>query len=232
MAQKKFMENLMVCRTTLVFFEVLFFVSVCCAQRKDTSSASSKSPSSARRNVGRYDEVEHAKESDLVLFGKVVEVVDLPGPSSELFHSEALVRIDSALKGTPTFKTVILLKQSGSISENNSHHKIAVSGETTFKVGERSIFFLQRPDKNNYLISPFIQGGFYYNPLAKQNDQSHYKTSFYGRQFLNELPDSVFFGDYGCRDVIINDTVFVPRGRETVESLVKKIRDLSQTINH
>jgi hypothetical protein len=142
------------------------------------------------------NEVEHARESDLVVFGEVMEVKDLPGPSSELFHSEALVRIDSTIKGKANFETLILLRQSGAISEFNSH---VVSGEANFKVGERSIYFLCRPDKDNYLTSPFVQRGLYSVSQLKQNDKTNYKTSFYGKQSLGDLPYCFLFVILTCR---------------------------------
>ena len=226
------MENLMVYRTALVFAEVLFAISAGHTQQKDTSAVSGSNPSSTRKNVSKYDILEHAKVSDLVVIGEVVKVEDLPGPSSELFHSEALVRVDSVLKGKVNFNTLILLRMSGPLSDKGNISP-RWSFDANFKIGERGIYFFHRPTRDNFLTSPFIQRGLYslHRP-SEENDHSHYKTSFYGRQSLNELPDSVFWGSHVCRDVIINGALKLPSGVETVESVAKKIRSLSPVLNH
>jgi len=228
------MENLIVNRTALVFVEVLFFITTCCAQQKDISAVSGTNPSSIRKNVTKYDEIEHARESDLVVIGEVVELEDLPSPSLEVFHSEALVRIDSVLKGTANFKTLILLRRSGPISDRGNLSP-TISVDAHFKVGERGIYYFHRPNRDNYLTSPYIQRGLFslLRPLTpEEKAQAHFKATFYGKQSLSELPDSVFWGDNVCRDVIRNGSINLPPGRETVESVAKRIRSLSPIINH
>ena len=221
-------------RTALAFVEILFVITTCCAQQKDTSAVSGTHASSVRKNVSKYDEIEHARESDLVVIGEVVELEDLSNPSLEVFHSEALVRIDSVLKGTANFKTLMLLRMSGPISDKGNLSP-TISVDAHFKAGERGIYYFHRPNRDNFLTSPYIQRGLFSllrPPTPEENAQAHFKVSFYGKQSLSELPDSVFWGDSVCRDVIRNDSLNVPSGREAVESVAKKIRSLSPIINH
>ncbi len=224
----------MVYRTAFVFIEVLFAISTCYAQQKDTGTVSVKNASSTLKNVTKYDEIEHARESDLVVIGEVVELEDLPSPSLEVFHSEALVRIDSVLKGTANFNTLILLRMSGPISDKGNLSP-TISVDAHFTLGERGIYYFHRPNRDNFLTSPYIQRGLFslLRPLTpEEKAQAHFKATFYGKQSLSELPDSVFWGDNVCRNVIRNDSINVLSGREAVESVAKKIRNLSPMINH
>lgn len=216
----------------VLFVGFLWVFTTCYAQKEEASAGSGKNSSVTQTSRSKYDEVYHAIVSDLVVIGEVVKVEDLPGPSTELFHSEALVKIDSVLRGKANFKILILLRQSGPLSDKGNI-RTRWSLDATFKVGERGIYFLHRPERDNYLTSPYIQRGLYslHRPPEK-NDQSHYKTSFYGKQSLSELPDSVFWGDHVCRDGIINGMIRYPWGTETVDTVAKEIRNLSPVINH
>jgi hypothetical protein len=212
-----------------ILFAILFYFVTCFGQEQTkTDSSINKSITNYSNNIvdnGIYDEIYHAKVVDLVVIGEVVKLADLPGLSTELFHSEAIVKIDSVLKGKANFNTVILLRLSGpltdkGISPNNSL-------DASFKVGENAIYFLLRSEKNTFLTSPFIQKGLYslHRPPDK-DDKSIYKTSFYSKKSLSELPDSVFWGSHVCRDVIVNDSVHYKWGTFDTKTVVKEIKTL------
>jgi len=164
----------------------------------------------------KYDEVYHAMVSDLVVVGEVIEVMDLPGPSSELFHSEAIVKIDSVLRGMANFGTLILLRMSGPVSDDRNISPIW-SSDGIFKKGEHGIFFLHRPETDNFLVSPFIQ--------------SHFKT-YDGKESLRDLPDSVFYGDHVCMDIISNGGLKYPWGTFKLGTVAKEIRTLLPSTEH
>ncbi len=122
---------------------------------------------------------------------------------------------------------------SGPISDKGNLSP-GISVDAHFHVGERGIYLFHRPDRDNFLTAPFIQRGLFSllrPPTPEESAQLNYKVSFYGRPSLSELPDSVFWGDSVCRDVIIDGSLNLPSGKETVESVAKKIRNLSPIIN-
>ncbi len=179
----------------------------------------------------KADEIEHAKEVDLVIIGEVVKVNNLPGPSSEVFHSEAIIKIDSILKGKANFKKVVLLRMSGPITDKKFTAKISV--DANFKIGQRCIFFLIRPVKSNFLTSPFIQKGIYSfdHPYNKDVDAT-FKPTFNGQKSLSDLPDSVFWGDNKCKDLVISDSVHYRWGTFDLKTVIKEIKTLKQSPGH
>lgn len=211
----------------VLFLGLLDVFTTCYAQEKKASEVSSKNIVAIQAGRSQYDAAYHAKVSDLVVIGEVVKIRDIPGPSTELFHSEALVKIDSVIKGKANFKIVILLRMSGPLSDRgNISPKWSL--DANFKVGERGVYFLHHPARDNFLTAPYVQRGLYSLPrMPEKDDQSHYKTSFYGKQSLSELPDSVFWGDNVCRDIIKNGSVSYPWGIEKIDTIAKKIRNLN-----
>lgn len=200
---------------TLVFITFLFVVITCHAQQKESGAASGNNPAVTQSKRPKYDEVYHAMVSDLVVIGEVVNVADMPGPESECFHSKTIVKIDSVLRGKIKGRTLVLLSTSGPITDK--HLIFHWSTDAYLKVGDRGIFFLHRPDRDNFLESPYIQ--------------LHHST-FYGRYSLSDLPDSVFWGDNVCRDAITNGTVDYPWGIIKVDAVIKEIENPNPVDNH
>lgn len=194
------------------------------AQEAVTSGATgTKQASPTIGGRPKYNEIYHANVSDLVVIGQVTKVANLPGPSSELFHSEAVVRIDSVLKGEVNFGKLILLMMSGPITDSGIINRW--SWDANFEVGEQGIFFLHRPDEDHMLTAPFVQRGlFSLGHLPKKGEEQSYKTSFYGRKSQSDLPDSVFWGDNACFNRIVNGVVTYKWGTFTIGTVAREIR--------
>lgn len=155
-----------------------------------------------------YNEVEQAASVDLVVLGSVIHMVPLPGPRTEMFHSEVIVHIDSVLKGSPSFRTVIVKQQSGPLTGDTS---IYSSIEPRFNPGERVVLFLTRPARDSYLNSPFVK--WRYKTLA-------------GSALPGNLPDSVFWVDNKSKFDVKGGEVFYFGKPHSEAQFIRNIRKL------
>lgn len=177
------------------------------AQSKTTDTMSSQTAQRLQA-MKRFNEVEQAALSDLVVIGDVVGKVNIPGPRTEFFHSKVLVKVDSVLRGQTPSDTLVLLLESGPISD-----KIAmrVSTDGTFDIGEHAVFFLKRPETDSYMQAMF--------------SNSRYKT-FFGKRSLALLPKNSFWGGHGRAFLIENDTVFYASGSKDLNEFIRNIEKL------
>lgn len=75
-----------------------------------------------------HDERCHAGLSDLVFIGKVLSIVDIPGPSDDPFHSKVNVLILEVLRGPKQQSdTIQLLRQGGGIITDVTPSKDALA---------------------------------------------------------------------------------------------------------
>ncbi len=120
------------------------------------------------RGEGIEDERCQAATSDLVFIGKVLGIVDMPGSSTEPFHSKVNVQIIEILRGPKQLSdTIQLLRQSGSVTDDSlkskfaphspAGAKITVTKESAtdarYKIGETSVFFADNIEGHPYLTA-------------------------------------------------------------------------------
>jgi hypothetical protein len=138
--------------------------------------------------------------SDLVVIGQVQEIVDMPGPESQPFHSKVLVQVQSVLKGSRDSKKIIeVLRQSGPIDATTS---VKYSTDVNLRPGEKVLLFLVRPEKSGYLAKKFRQ-----------------QLQVSGKNF----PESNFCANYNSDFLIIDDKV-------TMEGKSKELREVERNV--
>ncbi len=126
-------------------------------------------------NPPTFGELVH--EAETIVTGTVMEIRSDWGPRGIAgpIYTHVTVRIESALKGSPT-PTRILRFLGGSVGETT----LAVPGVPTFAVGDRAVFFIA-PEKDS--VSPLVglmHGRFRVQHAADGND---YVALFDGRVF-------------------------------------------------
>jgi len=121
---------------------------------------------------------EQAYNSDYVLLGKVIQIIDRPGPMSEMFHTDVIIRVDSVLKGKVKYKNIIVKQMSGSITNEKKFSRMTSSKDFNFIVGEEVIIF--KIDNKN---SPF---------LNSQYVKDKFKT-FSGKKTVNDLSEDSYW---------------------------------------
>jgi hypothetical protein len=117
---------------------------------------------------------ERSSYYDLIVKGTVVERDYMPLPRSEAFHSNVVIKVDSILKGTLDSKRINIKQQSGPINKDTS---IFVSIEPRFRDGEEVIMFLNIPQHDLYLNSPYLRKT--YKTFNGQKSLSKSTNSFY-----------------------------------------------------
>jgi hypothetical protein len=106
------------------------------------------------RGEGRDERVDAAM-LDMVLIGKVMNIIDLPGPRADPFHSKVVVQIMELLRGPKQAgDTIQLLRQGGPITDYRGGKAIIrVSTESTMRIGETAAFFLTNVYHDSYLTT-------------------------------------------------------------------------------
>lgn len=114
----------------------------------------------------------------MVVIGTVKNIKDTPAPLNEMFHSMALIQIDTVLKGKTNLETIIIRLESGPITGDIKVARILVSDEPRFKIGERYVLFLNKSSNDSYLNSGWVK--------------EKYK-SFNNKKSVSELSDDTFW---------------------------------------
>jgi hypothetical protein len=153
------------------------------------------------------DEMVKAVFSDLVVIGQVQEIVDMPGPDSQPFHSKVLVQVQSVLKGNRDSKKIIeVLRQSGPIDATTS---VRYSTDVNLRPGEKVLLFLVRPEKSSYLKTKF-----------KQLFENSGKT----------FPESNFWANYNSDFPIIDDKVTMDGKSKELREVERNVRTVDRII--
>jgi hypothetical protein len=113
------------------------------------------------------DERSKAALHDLVFIGKVINIEDMPGLKSDLFHSKVNIQIVEVLRGPKQKRdTIQILRHSGPITDSPESLNIpsgkipsgklltlTTSLDPTYNIGETSVFFAYRFEDNPIWIS-------------------------------------------------------------------------------
>jgi hypothetical protein len=99
--------------------------------------------------------------TDAIVIVKIVAILDWPGPKDQLFHTKVRACIQEVLKGKAIVgDTIEILQESGPIVGSGEPYNVAVSSDAGFYLGEESIIFLRRMNKDNYLTCSVNKRGF------------------------------------------------------------------------
>src|ERR1035437_7006027 len=91
---------------------------------------------------------------ELIFIGKVLSIVDMPGPKSDLFHSKVNILIVEILKGPKQIKdTIQLMRKGGPITADvvNGILPGTIFQTTTdaiYRIGETSVFYANTIDND------------------------------------------------------------------------------------
>lgn len=156
------------------------------------------------------DERIDAVTQDLVIIGKVLNIVDFPGTTLMPYHSKVNVLIIEVLKGAkPQHDTIQLVRENGPITDGSlKGSQLIVTNTTNFSIGETSVFFL-----TNVFTDPYFN--------------SRYKSFFINHS--TELPNPSYYVRPNHKHEVIGSMVQYHKRSiplEKFKSNVKKINKL------
>jgi hypothetical protein len=114
-----------------------------------------------RSNKAASLEIIRSIYTDAVVVVKIIAILDWPGPAEQLFHTKIKACIQEVLKGKAVVgDTIELLQKSGPLVGSGEANRIAVSTDVGFCMGEESIIYLRRMNKDSFLTSSGNRKGF------------------------------------------------------------------------
>jgi hypothetical protein len=166
-------------------------------------------------NHEKRDEQCQAVLYDLVIFGKVINIVDLPGPESEMFHTKVDIQIFDVLRGPKQQGDTLQIMQQGGpiISDIHPGERMTLSLEPRFTIGDLSVFFLI-----NVQDAP---DDIYLKHIHKSNFS----------QLLLKYPKPVYWASGQNKHDIINSYVNYFGRYIPIEQFISKIKQVAQIVD-